>query len=172
MTITQGAQANLNGKTFEEMMIPIFKMNGFQVFTESELKKKYPDLSSIDIERYVIKNAYYVTIYNEGGRTEFVIVDGTRRVRVEAKYQASAGSVDEKYPYMLLNGIYQYPENEIVFVVDGGGYKPGARQWLEDKIKENWLDYKSKGKDISLMSISQFVNWFNHEFSRKDKEDK
>lgn len=26
---------------FEEMMIPIFKMNGFQVFTESELKKKY-----------------------------------------------------------------------------------------------------------------------------------
>lgn len=72
MTITQGAQANLNGKTFEEMMIPIFKINGFQVFTESELKKKYPDLSSIDIERYVIKNAYYVTIYNEGGRTEFV----------------------------------------------------------------------------------------------------
>jgi hypothetical protein len=66
---------------------------------------------------------------------------------------------------MLLNGIYQYPESEIIFVVDGGGYKPGARKWLEDHIKENWLDYKSKGKDIKLMSIVEFANWFNHEFN-------
>lgn len=167
MSITQGAQANLNGKVFEDMMIPIFQNNGFQVFTEAELKKK--PVGFIDaIKRYVIKNATYVTIYNEGGRTEFVIVDGTRKVRVEAKYQASAGSVDEKYPYMLLNGIYQYPENEIIFVVDGGGYKPGAREWLKNHIEENWLDFKSRGKDIKLMNIVEFVNWFNHEFSKKD----
>ena len=168
MSISQGAQANLNGKVFEDMMIPIFKNNGFEVFTEAELKKKNPTFLE-NIERYVVKNATYVTIYKEGGRTEFVIVDGKRRVRVEAKYQASQGSVDEKYPYMLLNGIYQYPENEIIFVVDGGGYKPGAREWLKEHIDNNWLDYKSRGRDIKLMNIAEFVNWFNHEFARQKK---
>ena len=164
MTITQGAQANLNGKVFEDMLVPIFKANGFEVFYESEFKKKFPD-GKVDFDRYILKNASYVTIYNESGKTEFVIVAGTRRVRVETKYQASAGSVDEKYPYMLLNGIYQYPENEVIFVVDGGGYKAGAREWLQQHIDDNWLDYKAMGKKIQLMKIADFVNWFNHEFS-------
>lgn len=160
MTISQGARANQNGKVFEEMMIPLFRANGFAVLTESELKKR-----GTDTDRYVVKNARYETIYNEHGRTEFVIRDKDRQIRVEAKFQASAGSVDEKFPYMLLNGIEKYPETEIVFVVDGGGYKQGARQWLEDRIAENWLDYKQKGKNIKLMTITEFVNWFNHEFS-------
>ena len=164
--ITQGAQANLNGKVFEEMMIPIFKSNGFEIFTESQVKKsKKIQKHLTKINKYVIKNASYITIYNEGGRTEFLIIYKERKIRVEAKYQASAGSVDEKYPYMLLNGIYKYPENEVIFVVDGGGYKPGAIDWLKTQIDNNWLDYKQKGKDIKLMSIVEFVNWFNHEFS-------
>lgn len=161
MGISQGARANQNGKVFEDMMIPIFKANGFEIFTESELKK----IDVSNIKRYVVKNAHYITIYNESGRTEFVIVDDLRRIRVEAKYQASAGSVDEKFPYMLLNGIEKYPESEVIFVVDGGGYKPGARKWLKEHIKDNWLNFKDKGKDIKLMTITEFINWFNHEFS-------
>lgn len=157
---TQGSLANMNGKIFENMLIPIFEAHGFKVFNESEIN--HIDLTHI--RRYVIKNASYMTIYDNKGKTEFVIVDDFRRIRVEAKYQAAAGSVDEKYPYMLLNGIYQYPEKEIIFVVDGGGYKPGAREWLQNRINENWLDYKSKGKDIKLMNISEFMNWFNHTF--------
>lgn len=161
MVISQGAQANKSGRVFENMMIPIFKDTGFEIFTETDLRTKKPE----GLQRYIIKNASYTTIYNEGGRTEFVIVDGDRRIRVEAKYQSTQGSVDEKYPYMLLNGIYQYPESEIIFVVDGGGYKPGARQWLEEHIRNNWLDYKARGKNIRLMTIVEFANWFNHEFS-------
>lgn len=164
MSITQGAQANKNGRVFENMMLPIFKDAGFEIFTEGDLSKPKVQALITKLQRYVIKNASYTTIYKEGGRTEFVIVDGIRRIRVEAKYQAAPGSVDEKYPYMLLNGIYQYPEKEIIFVVDGGGYKAGARKWLEEHIKENWLDYKSNGKTIKLMSIVEFADWFNHEF--------
>lgn len=158
---TQGHLANMNGKIFENMLIPIFEAHGFQVFNEADVRSI--DLSHI--RRYVIKNASYVTIYDTQGKTEFVIVDDFRRIRVEAKYQAAKGSVDEKYPYMLLNGICQYPEKEIIFVVDGGGYKPGAREWLKNRIDENWLDYKAKGKDIKLMNISEFMNWFNHTFA-------
>lgn len=78
--------------------------------------------------------------------------------------QATAGSVDEKYPYMLLNAISQYSEKEVILIVDGGGYKPGSRQWVKTQISSNWLNFKSSGKKIRLMFIAEFVNWFNHEF--------
>ena len=162
--ISQGALANKNGKVFENMMIPIFESHGFEVFAESDLKDKKKAEHVKSLKRYVLKNASYMTIYNESGKTEFVIVDEPRRIRVEAKYQSAPGSVDEKYPYMLLNGIYQYPESEIIFVVDGGGYKKGAREWLDRQIQNDWLEFKEKGKNIQLMSIAEFMNWFNHEF--------
>ena len=199
MKITQGARANLNGRVFEQMIIPIFKSNSFEIFTEKELNEK----RSIDkLSKYVIKNAPYKTIYGEKGRTElkvakqpkvakqlkpkaptakplnalrptakllkvakqFVIVVGARKIRIEVKHQSVVGSVDEKYSYMLLNAIYQYPEKEIIFIVDGEGYKPGARKWLETSIKNNWLNFKKRGKGIKLMTITEFMNWFNHEF--------
>lgn len=154
---TQGAKANRNGKIFEEMMIPIFQNNGFLVFKETELYKK-----PINIQRYIIKDASYINIYSGKGKTEFVIVDGNRRIRIEAKYQSVSGSVDEKLPYMYLNAINQYPENEVIFVVDGGGYREGARKWLDESIDKNLLNSE---KNIKLMDIMQFVAWFNHEFS-------
>ncbi len=161
---TQGGMANINGGVFERMMIPLFSSAGFEVFSAGDLNKRRVQEHIATLTRYIIRNATYTTIYGSDGRTEFLIVDGERRIRVEAKYQAAAGSVDEKYPYMYLNGVYAYPENEIIFVVDGGGYKPGARTWLQQRIDENWLDFRSAGKDIRLMSMVEFVNWFNHEF--------
>ena len=87
------------------------------------------------------KNVPFTTIYGSEGKTEFVIYDTKteRSIRVESKYQATAGSVDEKYPYMLLNAISQYPEKEVILIVDGGGYKPGSRQWLKTQLSSNWL---------------------------------
>lgn len=164
MAKSQGAQANKNGKVFEEMLLPVFQRAGFEIFMQGELKKKKIQKKLNACKRYVIKQATYTTIYNHKGQTEYVIVSEERRIRVEVKYQAASGSVDEKYPYMLLNGIYQYPENEVVFIVDGGGFKPGAKEWIKKQLDDNWLDYKSKGKDIKLMSITEFVSWFNRQF--------
>lgn len=160
----QGTLANNNGKVVETMLEPLFIKNGFVIFSNKEFSTKDPLTLP---QRYVVKEAPFTTIYNSAGRTEFVIVDQTppfRRIRVESKYQASTGSVDEKYPYMFLNAVEQYPEKEIILIVDGDGYKPGARDWLERKINENWLDFKGKGKTIKLMKIIEFINWFNHEF--------
>ena len=160
-----GSLANLNGHSFENSMIPLFKAHGFKVIQNNQLTHNPNIVHNID--KYVIRNAPFITIYNQRGKTEFVIHDITqnRAIRVEDKWQQSAGSVDEKYPYMLLNGIYRYPEHEIIFVVDGGGYKPGARLWLQNAIDNNWLDFKGKEhKSITLMTISEFITWFNREF--------
>lgn len=172
-TIQGGTRANAQGHIFEDTMLPIFQLNGFSVFQYSEILKNPLILAGID--KYVVRNVPFTTIYAQSGKTEFVIYDrtsldaqkqtSTRAIRVEAKWQQSAGSVDEKYPYMLLNGIYQYPETEIIFVVDGGGYKPGARKWLQERIDNDWLQYQEEQcKSIQLMTISEFIAWFNREF--------
>ena len=158
--ISQGAQANLNGKIFEDMCVPVFKNHGYAVFKETEVDK-CPNLIK-GLSRYVLTNAKYTTIYNEGGRTEFVIYNGDRKVRVENKYQSRAGSVDEKFVYTLLNAIEAYPEKEVIIVIDGGGYKPGARKWVQDRIDENWLNFRDK-KDIQLFNIVEFIQWFDRE---------
>lgn len=158
MRKTQGTLANLCGHVFEQMMVPVFEANGFAVMYEREYRKL-----DIKPERCVLRNAPYTTIYGHPGRTEFVIVCGSRRVRVEAKHMGSAGSVDEKIPYMLLNGIESYPEKEVVFVLDGSGWKKGALQWLRDRISEGWMGYREIGKEIRMMTISEFMDWFNRE---------
>jgi hypothetical protein len=150
--ITQGAMANKNGRTVENMMIPLFEASGFKVVKHKEINSNIGD-------RYVIKNAPYTSIYNHKAKTEFVIVNGERRIRIESKYQSVAGSVDEKFPYMMYNAIYTYPEKEVIFVIDGGGCKVGAKEWLQNQIKSY-----SGEKIIKLMDLKEFVNWFNHEF--------
>ena len=145
----------------------MFKKAGYSIFKNSEIKKNPHILDNIN--RYVVKNVPFKTIYNSNGRTEFLICkidnESKRYIRVEAKHQSKPGSVDEKFPYMLLNGIYQYPENEVVFVIDGGGYKPGARKWVQDQIDNDWLEYKERGKDIKLMDINEFLDFFRTELA-------
>lgn len=158
MTLSQGAKANKNGKIFENMMLPIFKEHGFTVLKETEFNK----LKEYNTDKYVLTNAKYQTIYGRNGVTEFLILYGNRRIRVEDKYQSQQGSVDEKFPYMYLNGVMAYPEKEIIFVVDGGGFKPESRKWLQERINEKWLN--EYNKDIKLMTMIEFVNWFNDEF--------
>lgn len=161
--ISQGAMANKNGKIFEKMMIPVFEDNAFPVLTEKKYLKNQEKYATYN--RIVLKNAKYTNIYGTTGQTEFVLIDGERRIRIEAKYQSVAGSVDEKYPNMFLNAIEAYPEDEVIFVVDGGGYRAGARKWIQTAIDTDFHGYKSQyHKDFKLMTISEFMNWFNHEF--------
>lgn len=57
-------------------------------------------------------------------------------IRIECKWQQAAGSVDEKLPYLYLNTIEAMPENSIMILIDGAGWKAGAIQWLKDAVKQ------------------------------------
>lgn len=162
--VSQGAAAVRNGQAAEKSILPVLGSCGFDIFTETQVEKQ-PELVK-GKDRYILKNSKYTSIYgNPNCRTEYVIVDKGRRVRVEVRFQSVAGSVDEKMPYMLLNAIMAYPEKEVVLVVDGNGYRSTSRQWVQDRLDENWLDYKSKGKDIKLVSIGDFLSWVSKEFA-------
>lgn len=174
--ITQGTRANRNGRIGEETLEPTFIANGYQVMPYSEYKKNQKKFesgkSTVDLDtvpRLILKQVPYTTIYGQKGKTEFVIYkrdnpNNVRIIRVEVKWQQSAGSVDEKYPYVYLNSVYAYPEQEIVVIIDGNGYKPGALQWLKDKVDERWLiDPEDAERKIKVMNISEFIAFFNQE---------
>ncbi len=160
-----GTIANRMGKIFENAVLSTLTSLGLEDFSERAVATdKNLQQQVANLSKYVLKNAHYTTIYNHDGHTEFVICYGNRRIRIEAKFQVRGGSVDEKFPYMMLNAIFQYPEDEIVFVVDGNGFKEGGVEWLKNRIDNDWMHYKGMGKTITMMDFSSFIDWCMHEF--------
>ena len=70
---------------------------------------------------------------------------------LEVKWQQSTGSVDEKFPYLVLNIRECYPCPAIV-IADGGGQRPGALQWLRSQVGGNLL---------AVYSLAEFLAWSN-----------
>lgn len=162
-SMSQGARANANGKIGERILVPMFEENGYTVVRWSEYNRHRSTYEAMD--KLVILQYPYTSIYEQVGKTEFLVRNKVldRVIRVEVKWQQAAGSVDEKYPYLWLNAVYAYPENEIVLVVDGGGYKPGARKWLESVCDKRWLLDEQPDKHVAVMTFAEFVAFFNRE---------
>ena len=149
----------------EQALIPVFQNCGFPIYSERDVQMN-PSLIE-GLSRFILTNVSYTSIYGSShSRTEYLIIYYNRAIRVEVKFQVSNGSVDEKYPYMLLNAIYAFPESEVVLIIDGGGYKEGARQWVQNMIDGDWLGFREMGKNIILMNIGEFITWFTLNFGR------
>lgn len=73
--IQGGSTANLNGRIFEDTLIPMFKQHGYQVFSNAELK------SQDNLDRYstsdkvILTNAPFQSIYKHQGKTEFLLTN-------------------------------------------------------------------------------------------------
>lgn len=159
---SQGATANKNGHILEETITPALKDRGFIIVSYKDYIKHLDYYNSLD--KVAVKQFKFETIYEQQGKTEYVLLGKKIKepIRIECKWQQSAGSVDEKFPYMYLNAVQKYPENIIFFVVDGSGYKKGSREWIEKRIKENWLN--DKGKTIKLFYLSEIIKFINTNF--------
>ncbi len=68
---------------------------------------------------------------------------------IEAKWQQSGGSVDEKFPYLVLNIREKYPCATIV-VIEGGGYRKEALAWLRNQEDK---------KLVHVFNMSEFFKW-------------
>lgn len=65
---------------------------------------------------------------------------------IQCKWQAASGSVEEKYPFEVLSiGLNSF---DTLVVLDGGGYSPGAKQWLTLQSGKNRL--------IEVLSLGEF----------------
>lgn len=161
MSRTQGNSANSSGKILEQMVVSTFKAKGFEVI---KYRKWQDDPDSYGAE-LLLKNVPYQTIYGHNGNTEFLLKSQKHdlEIRIECKWQQSAGSVDEKFSYLYLNCIESIPEEKIIIIVDGGGYKNGALQWLKDAAASGKYQDK-RTKDIKVFSLVEFISWANRIF--------
>jgi hypothetical protein len=67
------------------------------------------------------------TIYDTERECDFFVINRDKSPEdliIECKWQQSAGSVDEKYPYLISNVVKT--GTPAVILLDGDGYKPAA----------------------------------------------
>ena len=158
----QGGLANSSGSTLEQTIVATLTSKGFPVALYREWIKA-PTTYPANI---LLRNVPYETIYGHRGNTEFLLLSEhyDLNIRIECKWQQSAGSVDEKFPYLYLNCVEQMPEKQIIIVVDGGGAKAGAVEWLRRACADRLYLAPNDPKSITMMSLVEFLMWANQVF--------
>lgn len=150
----QGTTANHHGHTLEETVLRVFTRYGFRICKARDYHGEEGDI--------LLRDVPYTSIYGHTGKTEFVALSTSRqmRIRIECKWQQSTGSVDEKFPYLYLNCIYAMPEPEIILLIDGGGYKQGALDWIRRAVQKR-LFQETREKDIRVCNLGEFIAFIN-----------
>ena len=83
-----------------------------------------------------IKRAPYVNLYGGRSQVEFLLINGGRQLMIEAKRQMVPGSNDEKLAWVYLTAKNAYPDREYLLVIEGDGWRPGAKEWIKRRSEE------------------------------------
>lgn len=159
----KGAKGNITGNQLEIAVQTVLSRKGFDILMYRQWIKN-PDKFGEDL---LLKNVPFETIYNHKGNTEFLLLSKKYKlkIRIECKWQQVAGSVDEKLPYLYLNSIEAMPENDIMILIDGDGWKKGAKTWLKEAvINKKYTTDKNNSKNIMIFSLAEFFTWANNIF--------
>lgn len=130
---SQGSQANRSGQMAEQTICSILHLRGY-TFTR---------------QAYVGSS-----IYDHPLRADILVATGPEFPNgfvIESKWQDQGGSVDEKFPYLVMN-IKERSPYPTVIVYGGGGAKPGAIAWLRRQVGGNLL---------AVLSLEEFLSWAN-----------
>lgn len=74
---------------------------------------------------------------------------------IQCKWQYSRGSVEEKYPFEVLN--IEQSAYDTIIILDGGGYSAGAKQWLSNQCQKTKLLHVLNQEEFSLFANSEKV---------------
>ena len=168
---SQGAKANKSGKILENIVRTALLPRGF---TEIPFRawERLPQI--MKKKKYLIHNAPYDSVYaaatpagqQNHSRSEFIISDPQTKTfcRIECKWQAVSGSVDEKLPYLYLNAVERWLEEEIIILIDGKGWKRGALFWLREAVNSRRWRKSTDRRAIMMMNIAEFTTWCQQRF--------
>ena len=163
MVISQGGLANRSGSVLEGIVIGALTPHSFNVVQNKDLAK-LPESEQAEL---LIKNVPYTTLYGSKGKTEFLLKSKKYdlEVRIECKWQQSAGSVDEKLPHLYLSAVNAMPEDNVIILIDGNGFRAGAIAWLRNAVKNRlYIPEEKKQKNVMVMNATEFMTWANNTF--------
>ena len=161
--MAKGQSANITGNQLEVAVQTVLLNKGFEI----EMYRKWEKKPEKYGKELLLKNVPFETIYGHRGNTEFLLISEKYdlRIRIECKWQQSAGSVDEKLPYLYLNTIEAMPEKDIMILIDGDGFKKGAKTWLRNAVKEKlYTDETNNDTNVMVFSLAEFFTWANNTF--------
>ena len=161
--LTQGAKANQTGRYLEDA-VEDFLNEECGVFPIS-----YSDWANESvippyaIRGILLKNVPYINIYGGNGWGEFLLsVEDRDDVRIECRLQNSAGSVDEKLPYLFETAAHAFEERIVILVVEGDGYKRGAKKYLKAKCES------VRYKQVLMFTLEEFKTWARRYLASKN----
>ncbi len=128
---------NRTGRSLERSVAEIIEIAGYRLVERSTL---FWAMREVAQPIYAAQVETGHDIYGKRRRVDFVLYHPQRWpgcLVIQCKWQASRGSVDEKYPYEVLN--IQMGEYPTIIVLDGSGYSPGSATWLRGQQGKNQL---------------------------------
>lgn len=158
-----GYHAANSGRVLESIVESSLTAKGLKVVTFKAWEKNKQNYGS----ELLLKNVPYESIYQHSSKTEFLAIsqEFNIKTRIECKWQQASGSVDEKFPFLFLNCAEKMPEPHVIILLDGGGAKQGAVDWLTNACKNfNQKEVKLSKRRIDLLNTTGFLQWVNKAF--------
>ncbi|CAA7616939.1 PD-(D/E)XK nuclease superfamily protein [Magnetospirillum sp. UT-4] len=152
---SQGQEANWSGQDFERRIRRVLIDRGFAALTFAEWRSRGEPGGD-----WILANAPFTTLYGGPGRTEFLVLSDRLglEIRIEAKYMAATGSVDEKLPYVYLSAVEAARERTVFVIIDGPGWRPGSVEWLRTAAAERRYGMPAD-KELRVLSLAEFTAW-------------
>jgi hypothetical protein len=145
-----GTTATRTGKRLEEFITHSLEETNYTFIERRKWKTaRYLDQPIYTRQLYLGKSIYGSDVYGD-----FVLFHPEKHpdgLVIESKWQQVSGSVDEKLPFLVQNIKEKFPINAII-IIDGGGFKRGAIEWVRSQIG---------GRLINVFSMSDFQKWVN-----------
>ncbi len=134
---TGGTLANNRGKELETRVAALLEDCGYENVHPPEIV--FP-MRIMDQPIYAKQVEIGRDIYGKVRRCDLLVYNSRvwpDGLVIQCKLQASPGSVEEKYPFEVLN--IQKDEYPTIVVLDGGGYSKGSETWLKGQAGKNRL---------------------------------
>ncbi len=161
----QGLNAMRHGKILPGALEEIFGLLKIPVMSEAEYR-----LAQVQPPVVAVKGVRFTNIYGYYGTTDFVLRDSVRGIEIRfwCKWQETAGTVDEKLPYLVAN-LKRFPEKEVIFLAGGDGWRYGALDWLKAKTKRYARHVNGVKQKAYVMDIDKVVECLLTRYDQADE---
>jgi hypothetical protein len=130
-------KAKRTGEHLVACVLKALKQSGYSEFWNHKAQA-FKNRNMIGGKQYLPQLPVGTTIYDKKRTCDFLVINRAKFPKdliIECIWQKSSGSVDEKYPFLLFNIVKTGIPT--VILLDGGGYKSAAMEWLKEQVDPN-----------------------------------
>lgn len=141
-----GKRANRTGRRLEDFTAGLLEDLGYEEITPPQLFYATREMEQPIFARQVEIGR---DLYGKEHRADFVLYHPQRHPNclvIECKWQAQSGSVEEKFPFLVLS--INQNEFDTIILLDGGGYTDGAANWVRGQAGKNRLKHVFNQGDL------------------------